>query len=383
MERFDDQPLGARPHIAVFASDKVGNFVVITPLLRGLRRKYPGCVVDFFGGEITRDFEEACPYIDARCSLYGGAPDEFLGRLGGFLAERRAAAGPYALAINCDEFSELNVVVVTAVAPRFIAGGALTSDFRRRMPRRDDPYDRLLADDDWNGAGFVARHAPLVGSNYIGEIFCRLARLDDTDTDPFATEVSVAPPPFATPDVLLHVTTTRSAKQWPVAGWAEVAQWCAARGLTVGLLGHRAEVERQLYNAGGDEEWLLANAPVVDLRGETRLTELAGAFARARAAVCVDAGPMHIAAAVGCPTVAVFGVDDEGDGASPLRLWAPRGPHVQLALSPTKCRVCAVQRFRNRDCLVAGHPCLADLSPARVIAALERSLTVTRQGVAS
>jgi hypothetical protein len=63
---------------------------------------------------------------------------------------------------------------------------------------------------------------------------------------------------------------------------------------------------------------------------------------------------MHIAAAVGCPTVAVFGVDAEGDGASPLRLWAPRGPHVHLALSPTKCRVCVEQRFRNRDCLVAG-----------------------------
>src|SRR5436190_23924589 len=123
MERFDDQPLRLRPHIAVFSGDKPGNFVVTTPLLRGLHEKYPGCVVAFFGGEITRDFEEACPYIAARCSLYGGAPDEFLGRLGAFLAERRAAAGPYSLAINCDEFSELNVVVVTAVAPRYIAGG--------------------------------------------------------------------------------------------------------------------------------------------------------------------------------------------------------------------------------------------------------------------
>jgi ADP-heptose:LPS heptosyltransferase len=83
---------------------------------------------------------------------------------------------------------------------------------------------------------------------------------------------------------------------------------------------------------------------------------------------------MHIAAAVGCPTVAVFGVDADGDGASPLRLWAPRGPHVQLALTPVKCRVCVEQRFHNRDCLVAGHPCLTGLAPARVIAALERAL---------
>ncbi|MDP9374784.1 MAG: glycosyltransferase family 9 protein [Chloroflexota bacterium] len=378
MERFEDQPLGPRPHIAVFSADKPGNFVVTTPLLRGLREKYPDGVVDFFGGEITRDFEEHCPHIDARFSLYGeDGHEDFLGRLSGFVAARRAVAGPYALAINCDEFSQLNVVVVTAVAPRYIAGGALSRDFRRLLPHPDTPRGRILADDDWNGAGFVARHAPLVGSNYIGEIFCRLAWVE---TDFFRLEVPVAPPPFAVPDVLLHVTATRSAKQWPIRGWAEVARWCDRRGLSVGLLGHRAEVERRLYNAGGDEDWLLAHAPVRDLRGETKLTELAGAFAAARAAVCVDAGPLHVAAAVGCPTVAVFGVDADGDGASPLRLWAPRGPHVHLVRTPTKCRVCIEHRFRNRDCLVPGHPCMTDLHPTVVTAALERALSQSSAG---
>jgi hypothetical protein len=54
MERFTDQPLGPRPHIAVFGSDKVGNFVLTTPLLRGLKEKYPGAMLDFFGGATTR-----------------------------------------------------------------------------------------------------------------------------------------------------------------------------------------------------------------------------------------------------------------------------------------------------------------------------------------
>ena len=371
MERFDDQPLGPRPHLAVFSADKPGNFVVTTPLLRGLREKYPDCALDFFGGEITRDFEEHCPYIDARFSLYG-EHDDFLADLTAFVAGRRAAHGPYALAVNCDAFSELNVVVVTAVAPRYIAGGALSRDFRRRLPQRDAPHDRLLGDDDWNAADFVARHHGLVSSNYIAEIFCRLARVE---TDFRRLEVPVAPPPFDVPDVLFHVSATRSAKQWPVDYWAEVARWCDDRGLTVGLLGHRPEVERRLYNAGGDEEWLLANAPLCDLRGETRLTELAGAFAAARAAVCIDSGPMHIAAAVGCQTVPVFGVDADGDGASPRRLWAPRGPHIHLVDTPAKCRVCGEHRFKNANCLVEGHPCMTELRPGLVIGALERALS--------
>jgi ADP-heptose:LPS heptosyltransferase len=117
MERFTDQPLSPRPHLAVFGSDKVGNFVLTTPLLRGLKEKYPCATLDFFGGETTCDLEAGCPYIDARFSLYGERP-EYLGELHAFVAARRAAAGDYDLAINCDEFSELNLVVVAAVAPR-------------------------------------------------------------------------------------------------------------------------------------------------------------------------------------------------------------------------------------------------------------------------
>lgn len=376
MERFDDQPLGPNPHIAVFTADKPGNFVVVTPLLRGLRRKYPGSTIDVFGGEITRAFEEQSPHIDARFSLYGGAEEDFLERLVAFVRERRAAAGPYALAINCDEFSELNVVVVTAIAPRFITGGALTSDFRRRLPRRDDPYDSLLADAEWNSPDFVARHEPVVFTNYIGEIFCALARLSEEHTDPFRTEVPTAPPPFAVPDVVLNINGSRGAKEWPVARWAEVARWCESRGLTVGLLGHRREIARQLYAAAGDEDWLVDNAPVIDLRGQTTLPQLAGAFARARAAVCVDAGPLHVAAAVGCPTVAVVGVDADNDGASPWRLWQPRVPNLLVARSTTKCLVCAENRFKNSACLVPGHPCMAGLSVAAVTEQLERALAM-------
>src|SRR6202007_2673686 len=91
MQRFTDQPLGAHPHLAVFGSDKVGNFVLTTPLLRGLKEKYPGATLDFFGGETTSDLESGCPYVDARFSLYGERP-EYLGELNAFVAARRAGA---------------------------------------------------------------------------------------------------------------------------------------------------------------------------------------------------------------------------------------------------------------------------------------------------
>src|SRR5262245_26921100 len=186
MQRFTDQPLGPRPHIAVFGSDKVGNFVLTTPLLRGLKEKYPSATLDFFGGATTSDLENACPYIDARFSLYGER-DDYLGALNAFVAERRLHAGDYALAINCDEFSELNLVVVAAVAPYYLVGASLQLDFRRKLPSGDGLRDRMLHDENWNSPLFLDSYRELLGSNYLAEIFCRLAYVE---TDFFRVEVA-------------------------------------------------------------------------------------------------------------------------------------------------------------------------------------------------
>jgi ADP-heptose:LPS heptosyltransferase len=370
MERFTNQPLGPRPHLAVFGSDKVGNFVLTTPLLRGLKEKYPDATLDFFGGETTRDLEAGCSYVDARFSLYGERPD-YLADLNAFVGTRRAVAGDYALAINCDEFSELNLVVVAAVAPRYLVGASLAPDFRRKLPPGNGIRDRILRDSDWDSAAFLARYHDLLGSNYLAEIFCQIAYVK---TDFFRTEIASAPAPFDVPDVLVHMTTTRSAKQWLPEYWRAVIDWCSSRGLSVGMLGGRPQIERERYHAGDWEEQLLRDTALIDLRGETALPELAGAFQQARAAVVVDAGPMHIAAAVGCPTVCIFGNDDDGDGASPINLWAPRAPNAIVVRTPVKCRACVENRFKNEACIVAGHPCMRELQPARVIAALEQAL---------
>ena len=76
MQRYNGKCLGSTPHIVVIGSCKVGNFVVTIPLLAELK-KYPEAIIDFWGSEVTRDFEEyLCRHkykeigksIDWRCS---------------------------------------------------------------------------------------------------------------------------------------------------------------------------------------------------------------------------------------------------------------------------------------------------------------------------
>ena len=221
MEIFTDQPLRKKPHIAVFSSSKVGNFVVITPLLRGLKEKYHGCTIDFFGSEVTKEFELHCHYINWRFSLYSDRLD-FLEVLGTQIAQRREISGGYDLAINCDAFSEVNLVMASAVRPKYIAGIALSRDFRDKVSYYDSEniVNRILQENNWNSKEFLHKYRSFLNSNYIGEILCRIAYVQ---TDFHRLELPVVKPKFEIPDVLIHTTATRKAKLW-------LNQWSAHYG---------------------------------------------------------------------------------------------------------------------------------------------------------
>lgn len=382
VQRYCGEDLGTTPHIAVLGSCKVGNFVVTLPLLSLLNRRYPMAVVDFWGSEATADFEQSlCGStgpLDWRISWDQDRDDCFL-HLAAACEQRRQEAGQIDLLINCDGFNPLTQVLASWLRPRYVAGGALTRNSRRDMAWGDAPQQRFLADHDWNSPAFVERYAGLFKSHYIAELLCRLAYLDPTPADLASIQLPDQPPGFAVPSVLIHCTTTRSAKIWPFERWAEVLHWCSNHGFMVGLVGAPANRQVEEYHAGSGEAGLLQqfsgpSQPLVDLRGRTSLIQLAGACRQARAVVSVDAGPLHIAAAVGTPTLAVVGNDADGVGASPIRLWMPRAHQLQRTVSTQTCTGCDDQRFRNEGCVADRHYCMEGVSSQQVITWLQTVL---------
>src|SRR6185503_12805090 len=107
---------------------------------------------------------------------------------------------------------------------RYLVGASLQPDFRRKLPPGDTPRDRMLHDEDWNSPAFLQRYTGLLLSNYLAEIFCRMAYVE---TDFFRVEVAAELPSFDVPDVLLHMTATRRAKQWLPEYWRTLIDWCA------------------------------------------------------------------------------------------------------------------------------------------------------------
>jgi heptosyltransferase-3 len=372
IRRYEGEDLGPRPRIAVVGSDQLPDFVVTTPLLRGLKERFPEATVDFYGGPVNREFEEACPWIDWRTDVYPEDPRRLMAAVRG-VVDRTSGHG-YDLAINCDGFNPYTRELATRLAPRFVAGQALTEDLGGPLPLGGHPNHRLLADPDWSSPRLLERYAGHLTSNYLGELLARIAFIE---TDYFAISLESAPPPFEVPEVLVHANANRIAKLWPAGSWLSVLDWCASRDLTVGLVGVLPGDGQERTQGFPVETELAEHSVVTDLRGRTSPLELAGAFEAARACVSVDSGAMHVAAAVGCPTVAIFGNDEEGTGASPVQLWLPRVDNVTRTVSTHRCSLCEQNRFTNDACLKTVHACMEGVTPAAVVALLHEELRGT------
>jgi heptosyltransferase-2 len=142
------------------------------------------------------------------------------------------------------------------------------------------------------------------------------------------------------------------AKRWSAARFAELGRRWARRGLAVLVCGTAgeaalcAEVAAAIGSGG------------VSLAGHTSLPEQAALCAGARAVACNDSGLAHLAAAVGAPTVALFG--------STSSAWtAPLGPRVRVVQHAPVCSPC----FRRR--CVIGYRCLEAIEVAEVERACE------------
>jgi ADP-heptose:LPS heptosyltransferase len=109
----------------------------------------------------------------------------------------------------------------------------------------------------------------------------------------------------------------RPKKRWPIQRYTELAAMLASCGLTTVVVG--TAPERPLADA-------IPGA--IDLTGRTNFSELTSVARAARVAVGNDTGPMHLFAAVGCPSVVLFSC--ESDPA----LCAPRGPTVRVLRRP-------------------------------------------------
>ena len=155
-----------------------------------------------------------------------------------------------------------------------------------------------------------------------------------------------------------------NAKRWPPERFAEAARAVAkALGASVLVFGSAAErelcetVAAGLHSGGVDAR---------NLAGGTTLGEFIGLAAACRLYLTNDSGAMHVASALGVPTVAVFGsTDDVTTG--------PTGPLARVVREHAECSPCLL-----RNCPI-DHRCMTRVTPERVAAVSLELINITAE----
>ncbi len=186
------------------------------------------------------------------------------------------------------------------------------------------------------------------------------------------------------PLLVVALGASRPSKAWPLESYAELAVRWATEGAQVGfvlvvagpsekteLQGFRQAVDACLAKMALPSNQLDAVRARIAAVCDLSLRELASVLTWASVFAGNDSGPKHIAVAVSCPTVTVFGPEDPFE-------WHPydRSVHPYLFIEPLACRKDAAPGMPPwcgvHLCIEEQHRCMTQISVDKVMAECRR-----------
>jgi heptosyltransferase-3 len=190
------------------------------------------------------------------------------------------------------------------------------------------------------------------------------ARLDDPESwdlgltiEEQARADEAVSPAGGLPIIAVSVGTKVQSKDWGRENWRALLARIAALypGHALTLSGSPPESEASEFAADGWRE--AGGGPVINLCGVLTPRESAAAFGRARLFIGHDSGPMHLAAAVQTPCVAIFAARNKP------RVWFPYGKQHRVVYHRTDCWGCGLE-----TCIVERKKCITSITVEEVLA---------------
>jgi ADP-heptose:LPS heptosyltransferase len=337
----------------VFRALQLGDMLLSVPALRALRQHFPAAEITLIGLPWASSFVARYAHYIDRFVEFAGYPgiDEVPlddGRIAQFLAEQRAYG--YDLTIQMHGSGRTSNPFIQALGARMTAGyhepGTPTS-LSYSLPYPDDAHEieRNL------------RLARLLGcTDASSRLEFPLFENDFADATRLLTSLGLEHTP--SPLIALHVGARPPARRWLADSFAAVAdalvQRYGAHILLTGSPGEEQTVEpvaRQMH------------MPAFTLVGRTSLGSLAALLTRLDLFISNDTGPSHVACAVDCPSVTIFGPADYGR-------WRPLDDtHHKTVRHPVACSPCG-----SWECPI-DHRCLRGISPDDVLSVAHSLLT--------
>ncbi len=160
--------------------------------------------------------------------------------------------------------------------------------------------------------------------------------------------------------VTIHPGASCPSRRWNLKSFAKVADTLANKyGAKIVIM---AGSEDKIF---GDKVAEHMTTNPLNLSAKTSVSDLASILKRSNLFISNDSGPVHIACAVGTPTISIFGRNDRG--LSPMR-WGPVGKNDAALHKDVDCEICLAHNCRR------GFKCLDAISVEEVLAAADRIL---------
>ncbi len=348
--------------ILVRGTNWIGDAVMSTPALQRLRQRFPDSKIVLLATPLTGELFAASPLIDQ--FLPYRRREEGWRAFGRMVTQLRSER--FDLAILFQNAIEAALLAWFAGIPRRIGyeaegrGWLLTTRLPRGPRHRHQIHDYLdlvaASESALGERSGEAAPPSLQPSLHVGE---------EARSQAEALLRTNGVERGSSPLIALNVGATNSrAKCWPAAQYAALGEWLAATyGATIVLIGGPGE--RSV--AASVASQMRPTARVVNLAGETSLPALLGVLEACALVVSNDTGPAHIAAALGRPTVTLFGPTNEWE-------TAPRGARASLL----RAEGIDCARCMHRDCPI-DHRCMTRLTVERVREEAARLLQETEE----
>jgi lipopolysaccharide heptosyltransferase II len=298
--------------ILVVRPDRIGDVVLVTPLIRSLRESFPDAYIGAMVRSATRAVLEGNPRLDAIITDDYDGVDKGVGVFWRKAAEIRRHAFDTGLLVFPTQRSAY--LLFAAGIPRRIGVGHILYEVltfmqsigsRKFVPLRHEAdyaldfarklqATRLLLEPEIFLSGEEKQWAP-----------SELKRLGARH-----------------PIILLHPQSGRSAPNWKIERYCELADALLQEGFSVIVTGSAEDVPRNLP--------LAAKKGIIDCTGRYSLRELICLISAIDLCISSSTGPMHIAAALGIQTISMF---CPLPACSPT-LWGPLGSSSEVLVAP-------------------------------------------------
>ncbi len=305
----------------------IGDMILLTPALRALKKELPEAHICMLVRPLVRDLMEKNPYLHEVMVYDKRGEHRGIRQMRKFADRLKAKRFDAAIILHPNSVRSALLAYMAGIPERVganVRGRELL--LTTKVKRRNNIHE-------------VQRYldvvSPVVGANQDEKLeFWGIGG----DDEAFADSILAG---HAGPVIGINPCTTWPSKQWPAERFAHLADLLAQRlGACVLITGGPDDFHT------ADRITKLASSEPVNLIGRTTIWQLGALIKRCCLYITCDSGPMHISAAVGTPTIALFGPTD------PVR-HGPYGAGHTVVRKETRCSPCYQRECKNGDCMNA------------------------------